>query len=84
MKNWALANRLDWFAGRGKGGLGGDSGSLQSRRERGSPPKAQGQDQEWKLCPAYMPGPGRWRGRRKVEREAAGVTDHKGLGDRPV
>lgn len=73
MKNWALANWLDWFELQREGRAWEATLEACKADQRGSPPKGEGQ--EWKLCPAYMPRLRLWRRRQKVGREEAGVTD---------
>lgn len=85
MKNWALTNWPDWFERQreGREGPEGYTGTLQSRPER-FPPKAEGQDQKWKLYPAYRPRPKLQRRRRKMGRRRQELQIHKELGDKPV
>lgn len=84
MKNWALTNWLDWFEKQREGRAQKATLEPCKADQRGFPPKAEGQDQEWKLCQAYMPRPGPWRRRWKVGRRRQELQMHKELGDKPV
>lgn len=88
MKNWALTNWLDWFERQREGRAQKATLEPCKADQRGSPPKAEGQDQEWKLCPGYMPTYSGayilWRRWRKVGRRRQELEKHKELGDKPV
>lgn len=79
MKNWALTNWLDWFERQREGRA--RKATLEPCR---SPLKAEGQDQEWKLCPADRPRPRFWRRRRQKVGRRQELQMHKELGDKPV
>lgn len=88
MKNWALTNWLDWFERQREGRAQKATLEPCKADQRGSPPKAEGQDREWKLCPGYMPTYSGayilWRRWRKVGRRRQELQKHKELGDKPV